>query len=125
MNQQTQKPQNNESQKIQGLISNPVVFLNSEREVITHHISEGVRIEMPINFYKQILGIPFTKKEKSPPETQTAKKNVYGLLARPSVYKSKDGQYLVHQVLGVRVSKHINFYKKILGVEYTPKTKSA
>jgi hypothetical protein len=40
---------------------------------------------------------------------------------QPRVALSKDGQYLLHFLPGLIVRKHINFYKAILGVPYTPK----
>lgn len=126
MNQQEQKSQTQEYKNILGFIANPRVYLNSERETITHRLSENIRIEMPINLYKKILGISFDKK-RSPDtkESKPQKRNSFGLIARPSVFLSKDGNYLIHSILGVRVSKHINFYKHMLGAEYTSKTKTA
>jgi hypothetical protein len=117
-NQQTQG-----SQPAQGFISNPQVYLNEERGTLTHVLTDGMRITMPINLYKQILGLEFTKKVKE--EGQARTQASYGLFARPSIYVSKDGKYLVHRVLGIRVSKHINFYKKILGAEFTSKSLEA
>ena len=121
----------NETQKAevkqaQGFIANPQVYLNSERGVLTHRLGNDLRIDMPINLYKSILGIPFEK--KAPVEIsdeKTQRRTVFGLVARPSIYLSKDGNYLIHSVLGARISKHINYYKQILGAEYTPKTQTA
>jgi hypothetical protein len=79
---------------------------------------------MPINLYKKILGLPFEKKE-SIQSSETTRRNIYGLVARPVIFLSQDGNYLVHSVLGIRISKHVNYYKQILGVEYTPKAKTA
>ncbi len=56
---------------------------------------------------------------------KTERRIVFGLVARPSIYLSKDGNYLIHRVLGTRISKHVNYYKVILGAEYTPKTQTA
>ena len=117
-NQQAQS-----SQPAQGFISNPQVYLNEERGTLTHVFTDGMRITMPINLYKQILGLDFTRKEKE--EGQVRAQQTFGLFARPSIYVSKDGKYLVHRFLGIRVSKHINFYKKILGAEFTPKSLEA
>jgi hypothetical protein len=45
--------------------------------------------------------------------------------AEPRVFLSKDGEYLVHALPGnILVKKHVNFYKKVLGVDFVPKTKS-
>lgn len=80
---------------------------------------------MPINLYKKILGIPFETTVSSEKQESTSVKTTFGLIVRPAIFLSQDKQYLIHQVLGIRVSKHINFYKQILGAEYTPKSKSA
>lgn len=122
MNQQTQNPESSNNQ-VQGFIANAKAYLNEERGTLTHVITDDIRIVMPINLYKKILGIPFTPKEKE--ESAARPSNSFGLQARPAIYLSKDGRYLVHRVLGVRVSKHVNFYKKILGAEYTPDVRVA
>ena len=109
---------------IQGFSANPQVYLNTDRGSITHRLGADLKIEMPINLYKKILGLPFEKKE-SAPSPETTRRNTYGLVARPVIFLSQDGNYLVHSVLGIRISKHVNYYKQILGAEYTPKTKTA
>jgi hypothetical protein len=108
----------------QGFSANPQVYLNSDRGSITHRLGADLKIEMRINFYKKILGLPFEKKE-SVQLSETTRRNIYGLVARPVIFLSQDGNYLVHSVLGIRISKHVNYYKQILGAEYTPKTKTA
>jgi hypothetical protein len=108
----------------QGFSANPQVYLNSDRGSITHRLGADLKIEMPINLYKKILGLPFEKKESVPPSEAT-RRNTYGLVARPVIFLSQDGNYLIHSVLGIRISKHVNYYKQILGAEYTPKTKTA
>lgn len=126
MKNQKQQTTSETAQNIQGFIANTQVFVNEERQSITHRLSEDMRIEMPINYYKKVLGIPFEKKEKiEQPEKIMNKRNSYGLVARPEIFLTRDGQYLIHKVLGLRVSKHVNFYKKIFGVEFQPKVKSA
>lgn len=110
----------------QGFNANPQVYLNQERGSITHRLGSDLKIEMPINLYKKILGLPFEKKEA--PQNQEAiasRKVTYGLVARPVVFLSEDGNYLIHSVLGIRISKHVNYYKQILGAAYTPKTQTA
>ena len=102
------------TQSAQGFIGNPQVYLNQERGTLTHVLTDGLRITMPANLYRQILGLPFTKKEKEESAAPKRPQPNYGLFARPSIYLSKDGKYLVHRVLGIRVSKHINYYKLIL-----------
>ncbi len=45
-----------------------------------------------------------------------------GFFAEPRVALSKDGEYLLHFLPGnMIVRKHINLYKKILGIAYSPK----
>ena len=109
---------------VQGLRANPQVYLNFDRGSITHRLGADLKIEMPINLYKKILGLPFEKKE-SVQSSEINRRNTYGLVARPVIFLSQDGNYLVHSVLGIRISKHVNYYKQILGAEYTPKTKTA
>lgn len=110
MQQKTKNNQAQETKQFQGFYANPQVYLNEERGTITHRLGSDLRIEMPVNLYKSILGLPFEKKEAA--QEQTAARNVFGLIARPVIYLK--GEYLVHSVLGIRVSKHINYYKKIL-----------
>ncbi len=43
--------------------------------------------------------------------------NVQGLTVNPKVYLSRDGKYLIHSFLGIRISKHVNYCKRILNVE--------
>jgi hypothetical protein len=122
MNTENKNQQASNAQAAQGFIASPKVYMSEEQGTLTHVLTDGMRITMPINLYKKILGLPFTKKEK---EENQARAKTYGLLAQPNIFISKDGNYLVHQVLGIRISKHINYYKQILGVEYTPKAKTA
>lgn len=110
MQQKTKNNQAQETKQFQGFYTNPQVYLNEERGTITHRLGSDLRIEMPVNLYKSILGLPFEKKEAA--QEQTATRNVFGLIARPVVYLK--GEYLIHSVLGIRISKHINYYKKIL-----------
>ena len=109
----------NETQKAamkqnQGFFANPQVYLNAERGTLTHRIGNDLRITMPINLYKSILGMPFEKKARVESSEDKSAPLVYGLVARPSIFLSKDGNYLIHRVLDTRISKHINYYKRIL-----------
>ncbi|MGE3975379.1 MAG: hypothetical protein AB7F59_12720 [Bdellovibrionales bacterium] len=106
--------QENTFKNVQGLVVNPQIYLNNERQVLVHRLSDDLKIEMPINLYRKILGIPFTKIE---PSNTAARRSVFGLIARPSIYLSRDGQYLIHRVLGISISKHANYYKRILNAE--------
>ena len=110
MQQKTQNNQAQEKKQFPGFYANPQVYLNEERGTITHRLGSDLRIEMPVNLYKSILGLPFEKKEAA--QEQTAARAVFGLIARPVIYVK--GDYLIHSVLGIRVSKHVNYYKKIL-----------
>lgn len=115
-----------EPKQIQGFFANPQIYLNLESGVLTHRLGNDLRIDMPVNLYKSILGIPFEKKPvTAASEIKPERRRVFGLIARPSIYLSRDGNYLIHNTLGTRISKHINYYKQILGAEYTPKTKTA
>lgn len=123
MQQKAQNNQAQETKQFQGFYANPQVYLNEERGTITHRLGADLRIEIPVNLYKSILGLPFEKKEAT--QEQTATRAVFGLIARPVIYVK--GDYLVHSVLGIRVSKHVNYYKKILSpaAEQAEATKEA
>ena len=122
MKKQVQNTQAPAANNVQGFIADAKVYLNEERGTLTHRLPDNMRIEMPINLYKKILGLPFEKKEEAQAQQKTGTRtSAFGLVARPVIYLTKDGQYLVHRVLGFRVSKHINYYKRILGVEFEPK----
>ena len=61
---------------------------------------------------------------KSESQGQDNNKN-QGFYAQPRAFLSKDGEYLTLALPGnMFVRKHVNFYKKILGQEFTPKAKS-
>lgn len=115
MQNQVQTNQAQEPKSFQGFYGNPQVFLNADRGTLTHRLSGDLKIEMPINLYKKILGLPFEKKERQ--QEQTAMRATFGLIARPIIYVR--GDYLIHSVLGIRVSKHVNYYKKILAAQAT------
>lgn len=108
----------NQNNKVQGFIANPQIYLNEERGTLTHRLGDELRIEMPINLYKKVLGLPFEKKETSDVSENSTRKVAFGLIARPSIFLSKDGKYLIHSVLGTRITKHVNYYKKIFGAEF-------
>jgi len=108
----------NQNNKVQGFIANPQVYLNEERGTLTHRLGDDLRIEMPINLYKKVLGLSFEKKETSESSENSTRKVTFGLIAKPSIYLSKDGKYLIHSVLGTRITKHVNYYKKIFGAEF-------
>lgn len=55
--------------------------------------------------------------------TQALQGNNQGFIAQPRVFLSRDGEYLVHIVPGGMIRKHVNYYKKILGQEFSPKAK--
>lgn len=116
--EQNTQIETNQQIQIQGFFANLQVYLNADRGVLTHRLGNDLKIEMPINLYKKILDLPFEKKQQLETAENTGpQRTVFGLVARPVIYLSKDKNYLVHSVLGIRVSKHINYYKKILADE--------
>lgn len=119
---QTNKQEKNQAQ---GFIANPKVFKSEDEESLIHWLPGSMRIEMPVNFYKSILGVEFTRKGTPSETDETPRKKVYGFIAKPNVYLSRDGQYLIHRVLDIRICKPVNFYKSILGIEFNPKSKSS
>ena len=125
MKNQVQTTQAPAANNVQGFIADAKVYMNEERGTLTHRLPDNMRIEMPINLYKKILGLPFEKKEETQaPQEMSTRASALGLVARPVIYLSKDGQYLIHRVLGIRVSKHVNYYKRIFKAEFTPKTQA-
>ena len=65
------------------------------------------------------------KQNKTTTETQNANQS-QGFYAQPRVFLTKDGEYLVHLLPGnMVVKKHVNFYKAILTVPFTPKARRA
>lgn len=49
-----------------------------------------------------------------------------GFFAQPRAFLSKDGEYLTLVLPGnMLVRKHVNFYKKLLGVRFIAKTSEA
>lgn len=109
----------------QGFITDVKVYVNEESDTIVHRAGESFRLEMPVNLYKKILGISFEKKQPIEEVKTEQRRTVFGAIVRPAIHLSEDGQYLIHRMLGTRISKHINYYKQILGAEYTPKAKTA
>jgi hypothetical protein len=95
------------------------VFLSNDEESVIHLLPGDGKIQLPVNFYKAIFGIAYTPKPKM---KNTERPNVYGFIARPNVYLSRDCEYLIHRVPGFKVSRHVNYYKKILGLEFSPKS---
>lgn len=112
METKSNKQETSSQQQAQGFISDVKVYLNKDSDTIAHLAGE-LRIEMPVNFYKSILNLPFQKKEITE-KTSSEKRIAYGAFTRPNVYLSKDKQYLIHRVFGAKISKHINYYKKII-----------
>lgn len=55
-------------------------------------------------------------------ETKTQNSN--GFFGQIRAYLSKDGEYLITELPGnMRVVKHVNFYKAVLKVPFTPKVR--
>jgi hypothetical protein len=72
---------------------------------VTLNISDGLTINM--NRYLGILELPYEKK--------TTKESFHyvGLLAKVSIFKSKDGMRIIHSFMGQRVIKNTNYYLAI------------
>lgn len=95
------------------------VFMSKDAESLIHLLPGDGKIQLPVNFYKAIFGAEYTPKAKV---KNSERPNVYGFIARPNVYLSRDGEYLIHRVPGFKVARHVNYYKKILGLEFSPKS---
>jgi len=90
------------------------VFKSKEGDSLIHLLPGNARIEMPLNYYKKILDMPFEPAEK---RTNPIRSKIYGFTARPDIFLNQKGDYLIHRVPGFQVAKHINYYKKILAHE--------
>ena len=67
-----------------------------------------------------------TQKTETQTQTTTQQPRGQGFFAQPRAYLSKDGEYLTLVLPGnMIVRKHVNFFKAILGVPFTRKTKQA
>jgi hypothetical protein len=112
--------------QVQGFIANPQVFLSRDGESLIHRLPGNMRFELHVNLYKKILGGEFTPKERRPMGDESQPRaRLYGFFAQPEIFLTRDGQHLIHRALGVRISKHVNFYKQILGIPYQPKAATA
>ena len=57
-------------------------------------------------------------------EVKTDENLIRSIFEEPSVRLSKDGQYLTLILSNnVRVRKHVNYFKAILGIPFTPRQK--
>lgn len=57
-------------------------------------------------------------------ETKNHNNQAQGFYAEPKIFLTKDCEYIIHVLPGnTIVRKHVNFYKKILGVDFVPKAK--
>ncbi len=114
---------NNQSQA-HGFISDVRIFRNAERNTLIHFISDGARIELPISTYIKVLGVSSAENNFDRAE-MTSQALHLGLIVQPNLYLSKNGEYVIHRFLGIRISKHTNYYKQILGIPFTKKVQSA
>ena len=110
---------NNNVIELQGKVE---AFMTKDGEAIIHRLPGDGTITMPVNFYKSLFGVAYTPKAKS---DQTLAPRRYGFTSRPRVYFSRNGEYLIHQVPAFRVTRHVNFYKSLLGIEFTPKSQTS
>ena len=114
--QSTNHEMTNNLVQLQGHVQ---VFLSKDSESVIHLLPGDSKIQLPVNFYKAIFGVAYTPKAK---KENSERPSVYGFVARPNVYLSRDGEYLIHRVPGFKVARHVNYYKKILGLEFSPKS---
>ena len=112
----------NTNNQTQGFIANPQIFLSRDGDSLIHLLPGEMRIELPVNLYKKVLGVEFSPKEKVEGRQPMQKAKLYGFTAKPSLFLSQDGEYLIHRVLNVKITRHVNYYKKVLGIEFQPKT---
>ena len=116
--------QSNTQTQVHGFIADVSVSKNEERGTLIHYIYEDARLELPIATYKRLLGV--IQEDEISSATELSQQPLHlGLIVQPSVYLSKDEQYIVHRFLGMRISKHTNCYRKILGIPLTKKAQTA
>lgn len=91
------------------------VFVSKDGESLIH-LGQNLRIELPINLYRAVFGMDYTKKAKSESESEKSSEfRQYGALVRNvPVYLTKDGRNLIHRVHGIRVCKSAAYYRAIL-----------
>ncbi|MBK7961802.1 MAG: hypothetical protein IPK04_11765 [Bdellovibrionales bacterium] len=89
MNSQVQT-KTSETVQAQGFIADAKVYMNQDRGTLTHLFGNDMRIEMPINLYKKILGLPFEKAVRNKTEERNNRAS-FGLVATPSIFSLKMG----------------------------------
>jgi len=112
--------QENKVNSIAGYVSDVRVFVSKDNESLIHKLPGGETIELHQNLYKKVLGISF-----EPKQTEDRNGNFvryYGFRAKVQLSLSEDGNWLTHFFPGGRIRKHVNFYKRILGQDFTPVT---
>lgn len=113
MNKKNQTKSAGKANTFQGVTGNLQVFAGFENDTLVHLFGGG-RIEMPANYYRKILGLPMVAHEVPARAPKAPRPVAYGLTARPRVYLSADGQFLIHRVFDIKIVKHVNYYKAIL-----------
>lgn len=113
MNKKTQTKNVGKVNTVQGVIGNLQVIAGFENDTLVHLFGDG-RIEMPANYYRKILGLPMVAHEAVKRDLKASRPIIYGLTARPRVYLSADGQFLIHRVFDLKIVKHVNYYKAVL-----------
>jgi hypothetical protein len=109
-----------QANRIRGFVGDAEVFKTRGGESLIHKVPGNMRIELHVNLYKKILGMEFTPKEPTPRDPDVLRSKVYGFIAQPEVFLTRDKKYLIHKVLGARIVKSISLYKKILGASSEP-----
>lgn len=62
--------------------------------------------------------------EQNKNEMQAQNTQNQGFYAQPRAFLSKDGEYLTLVLPGnMYVRKHVNYFKSLLGIPFTPKSK--
>jgi hypothetical protein len=123
MNKKTQTKIAGKANTFQGVSQNLQVFASFEYDTLVHLFGDG-RIEMPANYYRKILGLPMVAHETVKRDQNAPRPVFYGLTARPRVYLSGDGQFLIHRVFDVKIVKHVNYYKAILSSKDSAQTQA-
>ena len=84
----------------------------TEQDTMIHAVPGG-KLEIHINLYKAILGIPFEKVVRDE-ENRPQRTPAYGFLTKVDVFTTKDKQTIIHKATGFTISKPANYYRKII-----------
>ena len=107
-----------------GFTANPRIFLTRDGKRLIHLLPGNMRFDFEVNAYMRLLGAETSVEAPSDEKDRLARGRAAGYQATSDVFLSADGQYLVHRAPGVVITKHVNLYKQILGIPYTPKART-